>query len=422
MSVDIHCRCGQVLTIARGRIDCPACGRSHIVLGEGRALPLAIAAATACAVVAVGLLGALLGSSRRPAEPLAQAAPAVPAPILAPEVAPPPAPPVVEPLPIPPVLAVPEPEPMVVPPQPEPMAQPMPRAGVLQAAIEPPGRYKVGDVVRQAVLVTRRSTYNIAGVDLASASVYRLDSSIVVTKVNADGSLVATQTIATAKLVDADRDSKAGLAAALEKAQGMKFEIAVAPDGSATVNGLADPIRVERKDDDPTRSFRLSALLDADAWKELAGLTFFQPGAPLKPKATWSRPAAHEWGPLGRWSGKTVYASAGRTPGRGALERIDYRHDLAHAPKAGADNGLPIHVAKADFRTVAAGGAILYEPATARTVSADELFQVRGSLIVTLEGLNATIAVEERQSFQMVIGEPKEQALIGRPPAAPRND
>ncbi len=413
MSMTIHCRCGRALAIARGRIDCPACGRSHIVLGEGRALPLAIAAATAFALVAVGLLGALLGSSRpAPAPvPVAQAVPPEAIPDPAPAIAP-------EPVPPPPVVPEPAPMPVVPPPPPEPMPVPMPRAGALEATIEPPGRYKVGDVVRQAVVVSRRSTYTVAGVDLASSADYRLESSIVIAKVNADGSLAATQTIATAKLVDADRDSKAGLTAALEKAQGMKFGIAVAADGSVTaIEDLADPIRVERKDDDPTRSFRLSALVDADGWKELAGLTFFQPGAPLKPKASWTRPAAHEWGPLGRWSGRTVYLSAGRPAGRGALERIDYRHDLSHAPpKAGADAALPIRIAKADFRTVAAGGAILFDSATARTVSADELFHVRGSLAVALDGLIAPVAVEERQSFQLVIGEPKEQELQGRPP------
>ncbi len=412
MPMTIHCRCGRELAIARGRIDCPSCGRCHVVLGEGRALPLALAAAAAFAVVAVGLLGALIGSTR-PA-PVAQA--------VAPEVPPPPAPTIVPELapPAPPML-VPAPEPMPVPLPPPP--SPMPRAGALEASVEPPGRYKVGDVVRQAVLVSRRSKYTVAGVDLASSSDYRLDSSIVIAKVNADGSLAAMQTIATAKLLDADRDSKAGLAAALEKAQGRKFGIAIAADGSATaIEGLDDPIRVERKDDDPTRSFRLSALVDADGWKELAGLTFFQPGAQLKPKSTWAKPAAHEWGLLGRWSGRTLFASMGRSAGRGALERIDFRHDLSHAPPAaGADGALPIRIAKADFRTVAAGGAILYDPATARTASADELFHVRGSLAVALDGLIAPVTVEERQSFQLVIGEGREQELLGRPPA-PRNE
>ncbi|MBL8867089.1 MAG: hypothetical protein KF873_16985 [Gemmataceae bacterium] len=412
MPMTIHCRCGRELAIARGRIDCPSCGRCHVVLGEGRALPLALAAAAAFAVVAVGLLGALIGSTRPAPAPVAVLpGPEIPpAPVIEPELVPPPPPKLVP---------APEPMPVPVPPPPEPPPSPMPRAGALEAAVEPPGRYKVGDVIQQTVLVSRRSKYTVAGVDLASSSDYRLESSIVIAKVHADGSLAATQTIAAAKLLDADRDSKAGLAAALEKAQGRKFGIAIAADGSATaIEGWDDPIRVERKDDDPTRSFRLSALVDADGWKELAGLTFFQPGAPLKPKSTWANPTAHEWGPLGRWSGRTVFASVGRAAGRGALERIDFRHDLSHAPPAaGADGALPIRIAKAEFRTIAAGGAILYDPVTARTVSADELFHVRGSLAVALDGLIAPVTVEERQSFQLVVGEGKEQELFGRPPA-----
>ena len=50
-------------------------------------------------------------------------------------------------------------------------------------------------------------------------------------------------------------------------------------------------------------------------------------------------------------------------------------------------------------------------------MSADELFHVRGSLAVALDGLIAPVTVEERQSFQLVVGEGKEQELFGRPPA-----
>jgi hypothetical protein len=389
------------------------------VLGGGKALPLAIAAAAAFAIVAVGLLGALLGRSQPEApsrEPLAAVVPEPP-PVL-----PPPMPEPAAPMafPMPPPVEFPPPEPIVLE-RPEPMQPPMPRAGALEANVEPPGRYKVGDVVRQTVLVSRKTAYQVAGVDFTFSADYQFESSILIAKVNADGSMAAVQTIAAAKLLDADGNSKPSLADAVSKAPGMKFDLAIASDGTVTaLEGLMDPLRVDRKDDELSRSLRLGTLLDADGWKELAGLTFFQPGTPLKPKATWNRPTRHDWGPLGDWSGKTVFASAGRSAGRGTLERIDFRHDLSHrAPKAGADRELPIRIVKAEFRTVAAGGAILFDPAMARTSSADELFHVRGSLIVTLDGLNAAVGLDERQAFRIVIDQPKEQALVGQPPRMP---
>ena len=428
MSVEIECRCGESLRIAAGRsVDCPSCGRCLAVsAGSGRALSVAIAVAAGFAVVAVGLLGALIGSRRTPEirsnEPVAQVA-VEPAPIPKPAVIP--DLPIFDPPPVEPMPPAPEP---VIPPKPEPVPVPpapavRPRAGTLESNVEPAGRYRVGDVIRQEVSFARKSAYQIAGVDLGQSAEYGFQSSIVIAKVRADGSLVAVQTIGSTKLIAADADMKANLTDALEKVQGTKFEIAVAPNGEITgLEGLKDPVRIARSKDaaDPTQSLRLWSLLDSDAWKELAGLTFFQPGQPLKPKASWSKPAEHDWGPLGRWSGKTVFLASGK-PAKSKLERIDFRHDLSHRPPtAEAQKDLPIHLAKADFRIVAAGGAILYDPATSRATAADELFRVRGSLIATLEGLNAVIAMEETQAFRLIVGEPKEQALVGRPPASPK--
>lgn len=430
MPVDVVCRCGRRLWIVDPTdraVDCPDCGR-FVVFARGsdggRPVRLALAVAAAFAVLAVGLLGALIGTRRafeeRRSEPIAEA---VPVPIVR-QPDPDPVPQPADVVPVPPMRPAAIPDlPPEVPPAPPPHLPAPPRAGALEATIEPAGHYKVGDVIRQDVLFSRSSSYQIAGVDLAQSAEYAIQSSIEIAKVNADGSMVAVQTVDATRLIRSDAEMKAELADALDKAKGTKFELAIAPNGDVTaLDGLKDPIRVKRGNDaDPSRSLRLWSLLDADAWKELAGLTFFQPGQPLKPKASWSRSTQHDWGPLGKWDGKTLFVAAGKQPGRGQLERIDYRHDLAHVPpKAGADRDLPIRISKADFRIVSAAGAILYDPGTSRATMADEWFRVRGSLIVTLDGLNATIAMEEQQAFRLTIGEPKVRDLVGRPPADPR--
>ncbi len=430
MSTYFHCPCGRRLRAALatdGAVDCPACGRS-VVLAEPRKdrriLWLALLPAVAIAVAAVGVFGIVIGTNlaarNSPPTPVAVAAveatatpttqpspPRTSAPV-GPEIAPAPRP--VRP-------KAPVPQPVVVAP---PMVVPgPPRVGVLQASVDPAGRYKVGDVVDQDVVFTRKSSFRIVGTEVGQGAQYAFSSSIAITKVNADGSLVAEQTIVKTKLIDADPDLKASLAAALDKAQGMKFELAVAQNGDVTsLKGLKDPLRVlAGKDAAAGQSLRLWSLLDADAWKELAGLTFFQPEKPLKAKVTWNKPVTHDWGPLGSWRGRTVYVAAGKQAVKPNLERIDYGHEIYYKPPlAGADRDLPIRVMKAEFQTAGAGGAILYDAATHRSTVAEETFRVRGAVQVSLAGTDAVIEMEEQQGFRLTMQEPAKRAMVGQPP------
>src|SRR5262249_62252044 len=99
---------------------------------------------------------------------------------------------------------------------------------------EPAARYKVGDTFTQEVVVSRRSVFSVLGLDVEKWAQYGFASSFTITKVNADGSLVAEQTIRTARLIDCDPDMRDSLAAGLVKTQGVKMELTVAPNGEVT--------------------------------------------------------------------------------------------------------------------------------------------------------------------------------------------
>src|ERR1051326_4030918 len=75
-------------------------------------------------------------------------------------------------------------------------------------ADDPPARYKAGDTFDQEVVVSRKSVFRVAGLDVEKWAQYSIVSSFTVTKVNADGSLTAEQTIRSARLLDADRSEE----------------------------------------------------------------------------------------------------------------------------------------------------------------------------------------------------------------------
>lgn len=280
--------------------------------------------------------------------------------------------------------------------------------------VEPAGKYKEGDTFVQGVTVSRTSAFGVLGVVTTQAAEYTLTSKLEVTKVHADGSIVVTQTVQGGKLLDATADLKEPLAAALKKAEGAKFELAIGPNGKvSSLKGLDDPLNVKLGRNVEQQALRLWSILDADAWKELAGLTFFQPDKPgLGEK--WSRDFAHDWGPLGSWLGRTDYRTAAK-PEKDGRHKVDYVHAISHRPaKAAADQ--PFTIRTSAFPGVTAGGTIRYDAATNRVTAAEELFHVRGGVSVSFGGADATVEVEERQKFRLTASEVTPRELVAPRP------
>jgi hypothetical protein len=288
----------------------------------------------------------------------------------------------------------------------------LPRVGKL--VVEPAGKYKEGDTFVQQVTVVRSSSFGVLGIVTTQAAEYLLTSKLEVTKVNADGSFVVTQTVQIGKLHDATADMKQPLTDALKSAEGAKFELAVGPNGKVTaLKGLADPVNVKLGRDAEQQTLRLWSILDADAWKELAGMTFFQPDKPgLGMK--WNRDFTHDWGALGSWLGRTDYATAAK-PEKNGQHKVDYVHAISHRPAKGPGN-LPFTIKESAFPRVVAGGTLRYDAATNRVAAAEELFHVRGGVVVSFGGTDATVEVEEQQKFRLTASEVKPRELIGQVP------
>ncbi len=289
-----------------------------------------------------------------------------------------------------------------------PAADPPPRDGKLDA--RPASRFAVGDEREQAVAVTRRSTYQFAGTTLTQTARYTLTSRLVVTDLKPDGGATVRQRVIAADLLAADDMLWPQLAAALKQLVGTAFELTVGPTGEATtVVGLKDPLRVQQKNGPDGLSLRVGAVLDADAWKELAGLTLFAPEAGGKP---WSRPVAHDWGPFGGWAGRTTFAAKGKSAD---AERYDFAHALSYRPPAGGGAGLPVRLVEPRFEVLAAGGAIRFDPKAGRVTAADELFRVRGAATVVFAGQAVRVEMEEEQGFEVRVRQPRDGVLKAGP-------
>lgn len=320
------------------------------------------------------------------------------------------APPAANPAPTKPaaVPLAPPPRPVPATPAPEP-----PRHARLEPEPAPVvSRYKLGSAIEQEVIVTRRSTYRVQDIEVTQAAEYTITSDLEVTAVRPDGGCVMTQTVRATRLGECDPTLRQDMDAALRKTQGTTFEIAVTADGEVRAfKGADESIHVQVPNDPGrTMTFRVWSILDADGWKELAGLTLLQPA---KNRANWDRPIAHDWGPLGGWSGKTTFRVNGKYDGR---DRIDFAHSLTYRkPNPGAGDDLPLKIVRSEFRTPTAGGSILYDPKAGRVARAEETFQARGRVTVAAIPGHAAVDLDERQDFRLTVREPRERALAGVP-------
>lgn len=415
MSVTFRCKCGRWIRLTAGEplTRCPNCLRTisrptWVWWGLG-----SVAALLALVVVVASVW------PRATVEAVRLDSPAVSAPatVLLFPTPPPstpakptePAPPVTKPsLPAPPAQPTrPQAPPAIPTPTPD-----LPRVGKLQ--VEPAGKYNEGDTFVQQVTVVRSSGFGVLGIVTTQSAEYTLTSKLEVTKVNADGSIAVTQSVQTGKLIDASADMKQPLTDALKAAEGAKFELAVAPNGKVTaLKGLADPVNVKLGREAEQQTLRLWSILDADAWKEFAGMTFFQPDKPGL-GAKWNRDFTHDWGELGSWLGRTDYATAGKAEKDGR-HKIDYVHAMSHRPAKGRGN-LPFTIKESVFPGVKAGGTLRYDAATNRVTAAEEMFHVRGGVVVSFSGTDATVEVEEIQKFRLTASEVKPRELVGQVP------
>jgi hypothetical protein len=294
---------------------------------------------------------------------------------------------------------------------PEPTRPEPPRVGQLKPEPVPvESRYRVGATVEQEVVFTRKSVFVTQGVEVSQAAEYAVTSEMVVDSLRPDGGCVVTQTIRSTKLGRCDPAMQKDLKTALEKTLGTKFAITLAPDGTvAEFRGPKDAVNVQAPNDIAKASYRVWSLLDSDAWKDLAGVTFLH--SPSHPGPEWESPITHDWGPLGTWAGKTTFKRNGQQIGQ---DRVDFAHALTHKPPESAAPGdLPFKVVRMEFRPPAATGSVLFDATKGRVTRAEESFTVRGRLVVSALGTEVTVDVEERQDFQVAVREPGERSLKG---------
>jgi hypothetical protein len=158
-------------------------------------------------------------------------------------------------------------------------------------------------------------------------------------------------------------------------------------------------------------TFRMSSVVDADGWRELAQLAMLDLGPSPQPGERFTRPLQHDWGAFGSWSGQTLFEIQPREKN---WERVNFRHDMRYrAPTDDAKSTLPARLVNPQFEVLHAAGAVRWDAAKRRTVAIDESFRVRGSASLVFAGQLAGIQVEEYQRFEAELREPQQPELIG---------
>lgn len=281
----------------------------------------------------------------------------------------------------------------------QPEKKPTPPTQVPQKTPQSPRhRFLAGDRFFQEIIVTQKPTFALQGIPVVTLLRYRLLSSFVADKVQADGRTRFLQKVEEAALLEADAATRALLAPSVATLPGTKFTLVATAAGDIEsfegADGKAQP------GGGPVlggQGLQMASLLDRDGWKEMAHVTLLKP-ALLQPGARWSRAFEHQWGELGSWHGQKHFVHVGA---KGPVQQINYVLQVSHRAPAAAKKGTLLQINSASFQTQQAAGMILYDAVRDRVVSAEETFQVRGNLVLNLLGQNTPVAVSENQHFQV---------------------
>ena len=254
----------------------------------------------------------------------------------------------------------------------------------------------------QDVVVGQRSRYGVQGMEYNTDTQYRILSSLSIDKRADDGGLAITQKVEQTELLQSDPATQPTFKELLGQMKGATTAISVDPQGHVTaMKGTKQRMRAGTRNDLLGGKLPLLAsVIDPDGWKEISEITFLRPPATVTRGTTWQRPMVHRWDPLGTWTGHATYALADR---EGTLDRILYKLNLGYEPAKASATGLPFKILRSDFHIEDASGAIEYDIAKARTLSADEQFSLKGALTVDLFGQETLVEVQETQNFHVRI-------------------
>ena len=252
----------------------------------------------------------------------------------------------------------------------------------------------------QNLSVTRKPSFVVSGVPINQNVQFTVTSRMTVGAVDENGHRVVEQEILKASLVAADPLSKAAFTTAIAKLPGKvyRFELNEFQE-VVKFDGHEDGKKVNPFEGLGGKGFAVSSVMDKDAWKEMAQLSFFHPE---DSQSKWDRQMSHDWDTLGSWNGLTKYQKGRK---RGKMLPVRYAHEMKYTPPRGGAMaaGMAFNVDDAVFRPLEARGEVRFDADRNQVDRIKEIFHVQGIVNSEVLGQKSTIKIEEFQEFTLIL-------------------
>jgi hypothetical protein len=263
----------------------------------------------------------------------------------------------------------------------------------------PPNK-QAGRTLFQQVEIVRNPRFSIQGLETAQNIRYVLLSRLDIAP-PADGRRKVVQFIQDTKLLAADDLSRDTFAKSLERLKKQQYTYTLNNRGEVIeFTGHKDNLKALPIELSAAAGFAVTSVIDEDGWKELAELTFLVPDPQSSANQSWRRQMTHNWGSLGAWAGMTTFTRRGKKKG---IQEIEYKHEMKYTKPAGPVSGLPFKVTDARFEPQRAGGKVEFDIERQQVKLAQEVFEVRGVVVVELLGQSLEIQLAEQQLIEIRI-------------------
>ncbi|MCS6978263.1 MAG: hypothetical protein NZM31_14830 [Gemmatales bacterium] len=261
-----------------------------------------------------------------------------------------------------------------------------------------------GDKFYQETRTRLKQTTRVRGQETRQEAEYVTRSSFTVQERGMDGSVTLEQKIE-AITPEGKTELSTSAARLLREMQGAVLTYTLSPDLRVLRIDGYDELMKRLAGDDASALKVVQTLLARETLQTAVEEAFaFLPREPMRPGHAWERRLTTSLGPIGSLTGRQQYTYEGPEDQDGKrLQAIRLELQLEYQPPRADAGILPFQVERGELRVIEGKGRLWFDSIAGRLVRSELNLKIAGALVVSVQGQQYTLELEQDQTVQIRI-------------------
>lgn len=277
-------------------------------------------------------------------------------------------------------------------------------AGEAAAQVRLAWSLRKGDKFYQETTTRLKQVTRVRGQETRQEAEYLIRSAFTVLERGMDGSVTLEQ-----KIESITHGGKTELSTAaarlLREMQGAVLTYSLSPDFRVQRLDGYDELMKRVAGDDASALKVVQTLLARETLQSAVEEAFaFLPREPIRPGHTWERRLNTGLGPIGSVVGRQLYTYEGTEDLNGKpVHAIRLALQVEYQPPRADAGILPYQVERGDLRVTEGKGRLWFDSFAGRLVRSELTLRMAGTLVISVQGQQYTLELEQDQSVQIRI-------------------